>query len=172
MIGPRGNSSLMKTKAKFAGVTLAVISAFSSLAAAEVNLPYYGWRLKQLEEIIKKSSDSAMQINVGEPVEFQANINVMIQPFPGTMKEYIDLSYRELDKLFEKKWKVLSEKQNGEEEWGCEYTGTKDGEVYQFYSRAVKDEARIFLITATALQKQWGRLGETMRRQVNSFKRD
>lgn len=172
MIAPPGNSSLMKTKATFAVVTLAVISAFSSLAAAEAELPYYGWRLKDLEPLIKKAPSQAVVIMVGEPVKFHANINIMIQPFPGTMKDYMDLSRGEFQKLFEKKWKVLWEKQNGENEWICESTGTKGGEAYQFYSRAVKDEARIFLITATALQTQWGSLGEKMRRQVDSFKTD
>ncbi|MCA1658324.1 MAG: hypothetical protein LC627_03385, partial [Verrucomicrobiaceae bacterium] len=98
-----------------------------------------------------------------------ANINIQIQPFGGTMKEYMDVSRAQFEQLFEKGWKILSEKQDGEKEWSCELTGTAKGTEYHFYARAVREGSKVYLITATASHKQWGSVGEKLRRHVDAF---
>lgn len=169
MIAANRSSALMNTKAKFAVVTLLVISGFSTLTAAEGDLPYYGWKLKDLDALIEKAPGQTLLIRVDETGKVSANINVQIQPFAGTMKEYMDVSRGQFDQLFEKGWKMFSEKQDGEKEWSCEVTGTAKGKEYHFYARAVKEGTRVYLITATALQEQWGSVGEKLRRHVDAF---
>lgn len=159
----------MKTKAKFAVVTLLVIGAFSVLTAADGDLPHYGAQLKDLEALIEKAPGKTLFIKVDETGRGSANINIQIQPFAGTMKEYIDISRAQFEQMFEKGWKILSEKQDGEKEWSCELTGTAKGKEYHFYARAIREGSKVYLITATALQEEWGSVGEKMRRHVNAF---
>lgn len=161
----------MKAKTQFAVATLFVLCAVTTLPAADGDLPYYGSQLKDLDAVIAKSRGKNIIIYLEESGGFRANINVLIQsPFPGTMKEYIELSRREFDQLFDKKWKMLSEKQEGEKEWFAELVGTRKGEEYHFYSRAVKEGDKVYQITATATQKQWGSVEEKLRRHVNAFR--
>ena len=170
MIAADGDSTLMNTKAKFAVVTLLAICAFSALSAAESDLPHYGAQLKDLDALIEKEPGKTLFIKADETGKVSANINIQIQPFTGTMKEYMDVSRAQFEQMFEKGWKILSEKQDGEKEWSCELTGTAKGKAYHFYARAVRQGSKVYLITATALQEQWGSFGEKMRRYVNAFK--
>ena len=170
MIAEDGNSTLMKTKAKFAVTTLLAICAFSALTAAEGDLPYYGSQLKDLDAVIEKAPGKALLIKVDETGAVAANINIQIQPFTGTMKEYMDVSRAQFEQIFDKGWKILSEKQDGEKAWSCELAGTAKGKDYHFYARAVREGSKVYLITATALQEEWGSAGEKMRRHVDAFK--
>jgi hypothetical protein len=170
MIAADGNSTLMKTKGKFAVVTLLTICAFSALTAAEGDLPHYGAQLTGLDALIEKAPGKTLFIKVDETGGSSANINIQIQPFTGTMKEYMDASRAQFEQIFEKGWKIVSEKQDGEKEWSCELTGTAKGKDYHFYARAVREGSKVYLITATALQEEWGSVGEKMRRHVDAFK--
>lgn len=159
----------MKTKAKFMVVTMLAICAFSALSATEGDLPHYGAQLKDLDAVIEKAPGKTLFIKVDESGGFSANINVQIHQFPGTIKEYMDLSKAQFDQFFEKGWKMSSEKQD-EKEASCEVVGTTKGKEYHSYSRAVKDGTKLYLITATALHEQWGSVGEKLRRHVDAFK--
>jgi hypothetical protein len=159
----------MKTKTKLEIVVLLAIGALSTLNAAEGDLPYYGWQLKDLDALIEKEPRRTLFIKVDQTGGVPANINIQVHQFPGTMKEYMDLSRGQFDQLFEKGWKMLSEKQD-EKEASCEVMGTTKGKEYHSYSRAVKEGTKLYLITATALHEQWGSVGEKMRRHVDAFK--
>ena len=170
MIAAGGNATLMKTKAKSAVVTLFAICAFSALTAAEGDLPHYGAQLKDLDALIDKEPGKTLFIKADETGRGSANINIQIQPFAGTMKDYTDTSKAQFEQIFEKGWKILSEKQDGEKQWSCELAGTLKGKEYHFYARAVREGSKVYLITATAPQDEWGSLGEKMRRHVDAFK--
>jgi hypothetical protein len=170
MIAADGNATLMKTRAKSAVLTLFAICAFSTLTAAEGDLPHYGAQLKDLDALIEKAPGKTLFIKADETGRASANINVQIQPFTGTVKEYVDVSKAQFEQMFEKGWKILSEKQDGEKQWSCELTGTAKGKDYHFYARAVREGSKVYLITATALQEEWGSFGEKMRRHVDAFK--
>jgi len=158
----------MKTKIKIAVVLLAVC-ALSELRAADSELPHYGAKLKDLDALIEKERGKTLFIKVDEGGGTSANINVQIHQFPGTLKEYMDLSRNQFDQFFEKGWKILSEKVDGEKEALCEVVGTRKGKEYHSYSRAVKDGTKLYLITATALHEQWATVGEKLRRHVDAF---
>ena len=170
MIAADGNATHMKTKAKFAVTTLLAICAFSALTAAEGDLPYYGSQLKDLDAVIEKAPGKTLFIKVDETGKSSANINVQIQPFTGTMKEYMDVSRAQFEQMFDKGWKILSEKQDGEKAWSFELAGTAKGKEYHFYARAVREESKVYLITATSLQAEWESVGEKMHRHVDAFK--
>jgi len=159
----------MKTNTKIAVVLLAVC-AFSTLNAAEGDLPYFGSPLKDLDALIEKAPGKTLFIKVDESGGASASINVQILQFPGTLKEYTDLSRNQFDQFFEKGWKILSEKLEGEKEALCEVVGTRKGKEYHSYSRAVKEGTKLYLITATALHEEWGSVGEKLRRHVDAFK--
>ena len=169
MIASGGNATLMKAKSTFAVVTLLAICAVSALTAAEGDLPHYGAKLTDLDALIEKAPGKTLFIKADETGRVSANINIQIQPFTGTIKEYMDVSRAQFEQMFEKGWKIVSEKQDGEKEWSCELTGTAKGKDYHFYARAIRDGSRVYLITATALQEEWGSFGEKMRRHVDAF---
>ena len=169
MIASGGNTTLMKTKSTFAVVTLLAICAVSALTAAEEDLPHYGAKLQDLDALIEKAPGKTLFIKADETGRFSANINIQIQQFTGTIKEYMDVSRAQFEQMFEKGWKIVSEKQDEEKEWSCELTGTAKGKDYHFYARAIRDGSKVYLITATALQTEWGSFGEKMRRHVDAF---
>ena len=45
---------------------------------------------------------------------FAPNVNVNIQPYPGSIKDYIGLSKGQFQKM---KWNIVEEKQTGDTEW-------------------------------------------------------
>ena len=169
MIARDGDATLVKTKLKLAVITLLALCALSALSAADGELPHYGAKLKDLDALIEKEPGKTLFIKVDEGGGVSANINIQIHQFPGTLKEYMDLSRAQFDQFFEKGWKILSEKQDGEKEASCEVVGSRKGKEYHSFSRAVKEGPKLYLITATALQEQWGSVGEKMRRHVDAF---
>src|SRR5687768_14536337 len=171
MIARGGDDALMKTKPTFAVVTLLALCALSTLNAADGELPHYGAKLGDLDALIEKERGKTLFIKVEEGGGVSANINVQIHQFPGTLKEYMDLSRAQFDQFFEKGWKILSEKQDGEKEVSCEVVGTKQGKEYHSFSRAVKEGNKLYLITVTALREHWGRRVDEMRRHVKSLQK-
>jgi hypothetical protein len=97
---------------------------------------------------------------------FAPNINVQIQPYTGTIKEYATLSKGQFDEL---KWKVISEKEIGDDEWSVEYTGTMQAGDLHFYARAISKNGKVYLATATAKESQWPTVSDTLRQHIDSF---
>ena len=98
---------------------------------------------------------------------FGPNINVNIQPYPGSMKEYVALSKTQFQKM---SWTVIDEKQIGDGEWKVEYKGPMQGSDLHFYARALTKGGKVYLVTATAKESQWDSVGATLRNHVDSFK--
>jgi hypothetical protein len=159
----------MKTRNQFTRIILALFCAVLTLTAAAADYPYYGSQLADLDALIAKEPQNVLIVKFDESDGFTANINIQIKRFPGTMKEYIEISHKEYDQLFDKKWSTPSENQKGEKEYLVELMGTAKGREFHFYVRAVKHEEKVYLITATALQSQWATVGDKMRRYVDSF---
>jgi hypothetical protein len=159
----------MKAKNQFNRILLTLFCAVFTLDAAAADYPYYGWRLADLDALVAKQPQNVLRVAFDESDGFTANINIQIQQFSGTMKEYIEVSHRGFDKLFDQKWSTVSEDQKGEKECLVEIAGAIKGREYHFYARAAKLEEKVYLITATALQSQWATVGDKMRRYVDAF---
>jgi hypothetical protein len=148
------------------------LAAFCSLVtfAAAADSQYFGSKLADLEPLIAEAPNKALVIIFPPSENFTPNINIQVQPFAGTMKEYIEISRQQLDRIFNQEWAKPLEDQKGEKEYLIEAIGITKGRNMHFYARAVKHETKVYLITGVALETQWKAIGDTLRRHVDSFR--
>jgi hypothetical protein len=99
--------------------------------------------------------------------DFAPNINVTIQPFAGSMGDYISLTKEQFQQV---NLVVISERENGDNEWIVEYTGSMQGNDLHYYARAVSNNGKVFLVTATAKASQWNAVADVLRKHVESFR--
>jgi hypothetical protein len=138
--------------------------------AAPVDLPLYGFQIEALDATPNASATTtALVLCLPASEGFGPNINIQVQPYTGTIKEYATLSTGQFDEL---KWKIISEKEIGDNEWSVEYTGTGESGELHFYARAISKNGKVYLATATAKESQWPTVGDTLRQHIDSFKTD
>jgi hypothetical protein len=136
--------------------------------AATIDLPLYGFQIDALDATPNASATTtALLLCLPASEGFGPNINIQIQPYTGTIKEYATISKGQFDEL---KWKVISEKEVGDDEWSVEYTGTMQAGDLHFYARAISKNGKVYLATATAKESQWPTVSETLRQHIDSFK--
>src|ERR1700756_4683649 len=99
----------MKTTTALIGAaTIFSVATFSSLKAATIDLPLYGFQIDSLDATINSSPAKALIMFLPESDGFQPNINVIVQPYNGTIKDYIALSKGQFEQL---QFKVIAEHQ-------------------------------------------------------------
>ena len=99
---------------------------------------------------------------------FAPNVNVQIQPFTGTMKEYADLSEQQFNAA---SLVVLGETHTRTSVlW--EYSGMFRGRKLHWYARAELGEGKVYLVTATATESQWSTVSAQLKACVDSFRRE
>ena len=136
--------------------------------AATVRFPGYGFEIQALEE--KASAAPAIQpLAMSLPARdgFAPNVNVVIQQHAGTFDDYVELTKRQFDQF---KFKVLSEERIGQAEWKVEYSGPFQKLTLHWYARAVAQDGKVFLVTATAKDSGWADVAAPLRAAVDSFR--
>lgn len=97
---------------------------------------------------------------------FSPNVNVSIQPYSGSIKEYADLSKKQFKAG---KFTVVSEKLSSTSVvW--EYTGMAQGRQLHWYAKAERKDGKVYLVTATSTESQWKTLSAKLKVCVDSFK--
>jgi hypothetical protein len=96
---------------------------------------------------------------------FTPNVNVITQPFPGTLEQYLDQSHGE----FKARGLVLMNEKRDERSATIEYRGDIQGHAVHWYARVLLAKGTVTLATATSVESQWPALGETLRRSVDSL---
>ena len=96
---------------------------------------------------------------------FAANVSVQIQQYKGTIEEYAALSGKQFEAA---SMKIKAEKMV-KGEWVCEYTGRLGERDMHWYAKAVKQNDRVFLVTAAAADATWPQLGPKLKGCVDSF---
>lgn len=84
---------------------------------------------------------------------FASNINVITQPYSGTLDEYI----------------ALSENKIGNDTVVFEYTEEMQTRPLHFYGKATLKTGLVYLTTATATDEQWKVLSNKLKACVDSF---
>ena len=147
--------------------TLFSLATFSNLKATTIDLPLYGFQIDSLDaQVDSPAAAKTLIMFLPESDGFQPNINVLIQPYNGTINDYIAMSKVQFAQM---QCKVISEHQNGEHEWMVEYS-MGGGHDLHCYAQAVSKSSKIYLVTATAKESQWATVGATLREHVESFK--
>ena len=105
-----------------AAVAFFSLAMFLPARAATIDLPLYGFQIDALDATPSTSTPTTV-LEMFLPVteSFAPNINVQIQPYTGTIKDYVTLSKSQFEQM---KWKVVSDTQTGDNEWNVEYTGS------------------------------------------------
>ncbi len=96
---------------------------------------------------------------------FSANVNVQYQPFYDSIAAFDKLSSNQFDQL---QFTILN-RSLSTDSVTYEYCGLFQGRNLHWYSVAKKLNTKIYLITATALESDWGKLSDTLRNSVDSF---
>jgi predicted phage tail protein len=157
------------TKPQIALIGVALFSAAitTTVTAATIDLPQYGFSIEALDAPPStKTATMALMTFLPDSEEFAPNINVNIQPYPGSMASYITMWK---DQFKQMNLTIVAEKQNGENEWVVEYSGPSQGKDLHFYARAVSNNGKVYLVTATATESQWKRVSEVLRKSVDAF---
>ncbi|NLY88130.1 MAG: hypothetical protein GX085_00685 [Firmicutes bacterium] len=97
---------------------------------------------------------------------FAPNINIQIQPYPGTMEDYIALTKQQIAGAG---WKLLELATPGKDVITLEFAGEPQGFGLHWYAKAVKDGDRVYLVTATASENFWADLAGQLKSKVDSF---
>jgi PsbP len=148
--------------------TLFSLAISSQAGAATIELPLYGFQMDALDAAPDSSSPTTViQTFLPATDGFAPNINVQIQPYTGTIKDYATNSKSQFEQM---KWKVVSDQQSNANEWNVEYSGSFQGSDLHFLARAVCANEKVYLITATAKESQWTTVGDTLRKHLESFK--
>jgi photosystem II reaction center protein PsbP len=160
-------SQMNKATLLIISASLSCVAMLSSLTAATIDLPEYGFQIDAIDVAPGAGPATALMMFLPVSDGFAPNVSVNIQPYSGSITDYIGLSKGQFQQL---KLTIIEEKQTGDTEWAVEYKGPAQGIDIHFYARAVAKDGRVYLITATAKESQWGSVGETLRKHVDSFK--
>jgi hypothetical protein len=152
-------------------VLLFVGFAWSAIAADSTNrlhFPANGFSINSLENG-SAAPIQALIMSLSPRDQFAANVNVMIQPFPGTLDEFIELS----DKQFKDAgFKLLLKRKVDASTILYEYAGEMQNRPLHWYARAVRAAGKIYVVTATGLEKHWSADGPKLKACVDSFQID
>jgi hypothetical protein len=127
-----------------------------------------GYSIAPLDEASDKETCQALMMFLPPSGGFAPNVNVVIEPHKGTIKEYVDLSREGFGAVG---FTVTSETV-GESSVTFEYVGTMQGHRLQWYATATLGRGKVYLVTATATPAQWKTVGARLKACVNSFKQE
>jgi len=97
---------------------------------------------------------------------FADNVNVMIQAYDGTLKNYRAITEKEIKSMNVK----MIEIKESELVLIMEYAGEIQGRQLHWYQRAyITPNKKVYLITATCLEARWEQNKKTLMDSVDSF---
>ena len=154
-----------KTTSILAIISLSVVSL--AYAASTIDMPEYGFSIDTLDATPSTSKQTIALMQFLPATDgFGPNVNVTIQPYAATIKDYITLSKPHFSKM---NWVIINEKQVGDSEWIVEYKGPMNGNDLHFYGRAVSKNSKVYLATAAAKESQWSSVESVLRSHVDSL---
>jgi hypothetical protein len=148
---------------------LLVALAGNGQTTNQMHFPKAGFSIAPLEEPPGQSPQQVLMMFLPVTKSFAPNVNVQIQPYTGTIDEYVALS---LDQFKGMGLKLSYQKAVGKSAVALEYTGEMKGKPLHWYARAEKSGANVYLVTATASEEQWGNVATQLKTCVDSFRCD
>jgi hypothetical protein len=152
------------TTAAVAALTLASLAA--GAASARLVFPRNGFSIAPLDDLSPGSSIVAVQMSLAPSDGFAPNVNVQVQPFTGSLEDYVALSRKQFDDMG---LTVISENKAGKAATSFEYSGSLRESPLHFYARAEKRGGSVYLATATSTESQWASVGARLKACVDSF---
>jgi hypothetical protein len=158
---------MSKNLARWACGVATVLLLNSPLLAGTADFPQYGFQIDTLDSTVGSSPAQAVMMFLPVSDGFAPNVNVQIQPFSGSLKDYAALSKKQFDEM---KFKLVSEQQKSDSEWVVEYSGAMQSLQLHWYARALLSNQKVYLVTATARDSQWAKIADQLKKNVESFK--
>ena len=149
------------------GIAGLLLAWAPNLSAGTIEFPKYGFHIDALDQTAGAATTQALMMFL--PVEngFAPNVNVQIQPFPGTIEEYIKVTKGQFTEM---SLKLNFEKLVSKNEWLCEYSGSlKGGKAMHWYAKVVVASGKAYLATATTLEESWKAEADLLKKNVESF---
>lgn len=136
-----------------------------SVQAETMNFTEAGFSIKPLDGHPGSAGSQALTMKLPAVNGFAANVNVQIQPYPGTMQDYLALS----EAQFSQMGLTLISKQLKGNELLIEYAGTLQGNELHFYAKAIKVNGLFYLATATDSESHWATSSVKLKPVIDSF---
>jgi hypothetical protein len=147
-----------------------VLCIYQKAQADTLALPQYGFQIDPLDTQASAVTTQALITFLPPSNGFAPNVNVQIQPYEKSMKEYIALSKKQFD---QEGWKIISENMQGDSEWVVEYSGSYKGSaLLHWYARVIlnANTKKVYLATATAKEDDWNKVSPVLKKCADSFK--
>jgi hypothetical protein len=144
--------------------------AFSLPAADSTNrlhFPVTGFSIAPLEGVAGETTRQVLMMFLPPNGNFAGNVNVQIQPYNGTIDEYMALTQKQFK---DAGVKVIEQKKVGKSVVVFEYSGELQGQSLHWYARAEKSAGHVYLATATAAEQQWAKQGAQLKACVDSLR--
>lgn len=135
-------------------------------AAAPLCFENNGFSINALDDEPGSSSYLVLAMYLPPSNSFAPNINIQIQPFGGTLDDYIALSKQQIDSL---NLTVINVTISEDGYAILEYMGDLQGASFRWYARVGMRDGKIYLVTATATQSQWDEVSTKLIECVKSF---
>lgn len=150
---------------------LAFLMAANLSATDKLVFDNYGFSIDKLQ--IGKQTEGYQAVVMYMPLntyEFTPNVNVLVQKFDGTPKDYADITRAQLEEGagLLANGKIIKEEQT-DTTYIVEYTATLNGMNMHFYSKSIFNNGLVYLATGTSLVSQWNKAGTALKNNVNSF---
>ena len=146
--------------------SICAISCLAVAAESRPQFPINGFSIAPLEGTSDAGPYQGVIMMLPPSEGFAPNVNVQIQPYKGTLKEFTELSVKQFKDFG---LTILKEDATATAiTW--EYTGPFQGHQLHWYAKAIQGRGRIYLVTATALESQWESVSGKLKDCVNSFK--
>ena len=101
--------------------------------------------------------------------DFTPNVNVQIQPYDGSLDDYIKLSVKQFESA---NLKMVQQGRTKDSGAVFEYLGEIQNRRLHWYAKAQKSQGRVYLVTATALEEHWSEVAPNLKNCVDSFSCD
>ena len=101
--------------------------------------------------------------------EFTPNVNVQIQPYDGTLEDYVKLSLKQFESA---NLRMVQQGRTKDSGAVFEYQGEIQNRRLHWYAKAQKSQGRVYLVTATALEEHWAEVAPNLKTCVDSFSCD
>jgi len=159
----------MASKLQLSSVICLVALTTYAQPTNRLHFPVTGFSIAPLEAPSASSAQQALMMFLPATDGFAPNVNVQIQPYPGTIEEYVALSLKQFKSA---DLKVLQQKTLGKSAALFEYAGKMEGRALHWYARVEQKAGKVYLATATATDEQWSKVSPRLKTCVDSFRFD
>lgn len=146
-------------------VSLCIVS-LGAVAPDRLQFKKAGFSIQALEDRSGSTGYQALIMSLPPSDGFAANVNVMIQPYSGTIDEYAALSKKQ---FVEANLSLIKETRLNQTSVVLEYSGELQKRRFHWYAKATSTGKSVYLATATATETQWDTVASKLKVCVDSL---